>query len=186
MEKRELVDKLKYKTNISYEEAKDALENSNWDMLEAMLYLENKGIIKKPAVSVFYSNNQQYEYSKGEEEGKEDYKNNNSENRYNKKNDFYGVFEVICKSIDTCNNILIEIKKDNGLLFKLPLTVVIVLLFFAFWILIPLIIIGLFFGIKFKVYSKNVNTDKANKVISRIEKIVYEIKEKVKRGTKHD
>ena len=62
----------------------------------------------------------------------------------------------------------------------------IVLLFFAFWILIPLIIIGLFFEIKFKVYSKNINTDKANKVISRIEEIVYEIKEKVKKGAKHD
>ena len=30
MEKLELVDKLKDKTNISYEEAKMALENSNW------------------------------------------------------------------------------------------------------------------------------------------------------------
>ncbi len=43
MEKLKLVDKLKNKANISYEEAKDVLEKSNWDMLEAMLYLEAHG-----------------------------------------------------------------------------------------------------------------------------------------------
>lgn len=186
MKKLELVDKLREKADISYEEAKVALEISNWDILDAMLYLEDKGIIKKPAVSIFYSNNQQYEYSKNEEEREENFIKDNTKENYNKKNDFYGVFEAICKSIDTCNNILIEIKKGDELLFKLPLTVVIVLLFFAFWILIPLIIIGLFFEIKFEVYSKNVDTDKANKVIIKVEEIVYEIKEKVKKGIKHD
>ena len=40
MEKIEVVDKLRNKTNISYEEAKKALENNNWDILDAMLYLE--------------------------------------------------------------------------------------------------------------------------------------------------
>ena len=66
MEKLELVDKLREKADISYEEAKVALESSNWDILEAMLYLENKGIIKKPTVSIFYSNNKQYEYRNNE------------------------------------------------------------------------------------------------------------------------
>ena len=78
MDKLKLVDRLREKANISYEEAKIALENSNWDILEAMLYLEDIGMIKKPAVSVFYSNNQQYEYSKNEEEGKEDYNKDKS------------------------------------------------------------------------------------------------------------
>ena len=181
MKKLELVDKLREKADISYEEAKVALEISNWDILDAMLYLEDKGIIKKPTVSIFYSNNKQYEYSNNEED-EESFTKDNSKDNYSKKNDFYGVFEAICKAIDTCNNILIEIKKDNELLLKLPLTVVIVLLFFAFWILIPLIIIGLFFEIKFEVYSKNVDADKANKVIIRIEEVVYKIKEKLKKG----
>ena len=41
-----LIDKLKNKTNISYEEAKIVLEKSNWDILDAILYLEKKGKLK--------------------------------------------------------------------------------------------------------------------------------------------
>ncbi|MGM9974626.1 MAG: ubiquitin, partial [Clostridiaceae bacterium] len=40
MDKINLVDKLRTKANISYEEAKVALENNNWDILDAMVYLE--------------------------------------------------------------------------------------------------------------------------------------------------
>ena len=56
MEKYKLIDKLQNETNISYEEAKSALEKSNWDILDAMLYLEEKGRVKKPSVSIFYTN----------------------------------------------------------------------------------------------------------------------------------
>ena len=31
------------RTNVSYEEAKEALEASNWDILDAMVYLEKQG-----------------------------------------------------------------------------------------------------------------------------------------------
>lgn len=57
MEKLKLVDKLKNKANISYEEAKDALEKSNWDMLEAMLYLEAHGKVQKPSLVYFIQMN---------------------------------------------------------------------------------------------------------------------------------
>ena len=44
-----LIEKLKDKANISYEDAKEALENSDWDILDAMIYLEKKGKIKRPS-----------------------------------------------------------------------------------------------------------------------------------------
>ena len=39
----EMVETLREKANVSYEEAKDALEQSNWDLLDAMLLLEKAG-----------------------------------------------------------------------------------------------------------------------------------------------
>ena len=39
----EMVEILRDKANVSYEEAKAALENSNWDLLDAMLLLEKEG-----------------------------------------------------------------------------------------------------------------------------------------------
>ncbi len=68
MEKFKLVDKLKNKANISYEEAKDALEKSNWDMLEAMLYLEAHGKVQKPSISIFYTNESKESYNENGEE----------------------------------------------------------------------------------------------------------------------
>ncbi|WP_346935888.1 ubiquitin [Clostridium sp.] len=182
MEKITLVDTLRDKTNISYEEAKSALENSNWDILDAMLYLEEHGRVKKPSVSIFYTNEYKESYTNQKEvvNLKEDRDNNNSKGR----NNFDGIFEAICKAIDTCNNIFVEIRRRGRVLLKLPLTVLILLLFFAFWIIIPLMIVGLFFDIEFLVLAKNVNTDKVNKVFSEISKNAQNIKEKFKKGFK--
>ena len=43
MDQFEKVEKLRERADVSYEEAKEALENSNWDILDAMIYLEQNG-----------------------------------------------------------------------------------------------------------------------------------------------
>ena len=42
MEQFEKVEKLREKTGVSYEDAKKALEEHDWDMLEAIVALENE------------------------------------------------------------------------------------------------------------------------------------------------
>ncbi|MDM0556827.1 ubiquitin [Clostridium perfringens] len=176
MEKLKLVDKLKNKANISYEEAKDALEKSNWDMLEAMLYLEAHGKVQKPSISIFYTNESKESYNENGEEV--NLKKDTNENNFENKNGFEGVFEAICKAIDTCNNIFIEIIRNSRVILKIPFTVLIVLLFFAFWIVIPLMIIGLFFNMEFLVSSKKIDVDKINKVFKETSKVVKDVKGK--------
>lgn len=174
MDKLKLIDKLREKTNVSYEEAKIALENSGWDILDALLYLEEKGRVKRPSVNIFYTN--ETRYSEKKEENKK-----NKENRYESNNNFQGVFEAICKYIDTCNNILLQIKKKDRIFLKIPLTVIIILLFFAFWMIIPLTIALLFLDIELYIYSKTINTDKANRILKNISDNVKIIKEKFKK-----
>ena len=53
MELLEKVEKIREKTGVSYEEAKAALEACGEDILDALVYLENQGKIKKPDVSVY-------------------------------------------------------------------------------------------------------------------------------------
>ena len=170
MEKLKLVDKLKNKANISYEEAKDVLEKSNWDMLEAMLYLEAHGKVQKPSISIFYTNESKESYNENGEEV--NLKKDTNENNFENKNSFEGVFEAICKAIDTCNNIFIEIIRNSRVILKIPFTVLIVLLFFAFWI------IGLFFNMEFLVSSKKIDVDKINKVFKETSKVVKDVKGK--------
>jgi hypothetical protein len=178
MDELKLIDKLRKKANISYEEAKIALENNNWDILEALLYLEENGSIEKPFVSIFYTN--ELRYSGAIQEVKK-----NKEYNYKASNGFQGIFEAICKFIDTCNNIFLEIKKREYVFLRIPITVVILLSFFMFWIIIPLIIIGLLFDIEFYVYANSVNTDKVNKILNEISRYSRDIKEKIKRVIKN-
>ena len=43
MDHYEMVETLRAKANVTYEEAKAALENSDWDMLDALVLLESEG-----------------------------------------------------------------------------------------------------------------------------------------------
>ena len=183
MDKINLVDKLRTKANISYEEAKVALENNNWDILDAMVYLEDTGRVKKPSISVFYTNEDKESYTSYGEIAKtdenRDYRGNES------KNDFNGIFEAIIKAIDTCNNIFIEIIRRDTVLLKVPLTVLILLFFFAFWIIIPLMIVALFFEIEFLIATNRVDIGKlneVNKIFSKRSQAAKDIKEKFKKG----
>ena len=182
MDRLNLVEKLRTKTGITYEDAKMVLEINNWDILDSILYLEEQGKVKRPSVSIFYTNeyNENYE----DEDQQFNFQEVKKDNNYKSNNNFEGIFEAICKVIDTCNNIFIEIMGKNNFFLKLPLTVVIVLLIFGFWILIPLVVIGLFLDIKFSVESKKVNTDKTNDILSKISKEVQNIKPKIKSGGK--
>ncbi len=174
MEKYKLICKLQSETNISYEEAKSALEKNNWDVLDTMLYLEENNIIQKPSTSIFYTNEHKKSYKyenidiiEGEE---------NSYNNSKKHNSFEGIFELVCKIIDICNNILFEIKRENKVFIKIPITVIILLLIFAFWIVIPLAVLGLFFNLEFSVSRNGEGISKVNNVFNIISINIRKVK----------
>ena len=183
MERNEMIEVLMRKANVSREEAEEALEKCNDDVLDAIVYLENTGKIRKPTNSVFYTNEYKETYN-DKNEVTNIYKNKN-ENKYKSRNNFEGIFESVCKYIDTCNNIFFEIIREKRTILRVPLTVVIVLLFFTFWIVIPLMIIGLFFDIEFYISSIKVNTEKVNKVFSEISRNVKRIKEELRKRFKN-
>jgi hypothetical protein len=179
MEDHKLIDKLKNETNISYEEAKIALEKSNWDILDAFVYLEEKGKVQKPSVSIFYTNEYKENYKYSEIANNKDHENNY--NNAKKDNTFEGIFVKVCKIIDICNNIFFEIKRENKVFLRIPVTVIILLLAFAFWIIIPLYISGLFFDIEFSLSGKRVEISKINHVLKAMSANIKKIKDRWKR-----
>ena len=63
MDNLEKVEKLRERANVTYEEAKEALENNDWDLLDAMVALEKEGKTVKPeqtAYSTSYEEQQEY------------------------------------------------------------------------------------------------------------------------------
>ena len=68
---------------------------------------------------------------------------------------------------------------------KVPLTVIILLLLFGFGMIIPLMIVALFFDIEFLIASDRMDIGKlneVNKVFGKMSKAARDIKEKFKEG----
>lgn len=91
----EMVDKVKERSNVSYQEAKEALEFSNGDVLDAIIYLENK-------------NNKENNYTLEE--------NNNC-----KKTETVEEFKTWLKDLIEKGNVSrIKIKKDEDVIVDVP------------------------------------------------------------------
>ena len=65
MDELEKVERLRKKADVSYEEAKQALEECGWDLLDAIVYLEKQGRVKEPKSTSYTT---QYEESEKIEE----------------------------------------------------------------------------------------------------------------------
>ncbi|OVE70195.1 ubiquitin [Clostridium diolis] len=183
MEDYKLVEKLKNEANISYEEAKIALEQSSWNILDAFVYLEEKGKVQKPSVSIFYTNEYKENHKNSLLTNNKDQGNNYSNTK--EDNTFEGIFVKVCKIIDICNNIFFEIKKGNKVFLRIPVTVIILLLIFSFGTVIPLYIVGLFFDLEFSLSGKWKEVNKINHVFKLISENVKKVKGKLKRGFKN-
>lgn len=168
----EKIEKLVNQFNISYEEAREALEKTEGNILDAVVYLEDKGTIEKPDEGIYYTN----KYRSSNENNEESLKKEKIKHKPK------GLFETICEFIDTCNNIFFKINKENRTIMKLPLTVIILLVAFTFGTIVSLIIIGLFFDIEFEVEGKNIELDKINSFLKKLSNIVKKVKMDFKKG----
>jgi hypothetical protein len=146
----EQVEKLCTMGNISYEEAKAALDAANGDLLDAIIYLEKQGKIHAPTGGGHYSSEKIIDASTTSY--KDDYwkKHDSSD----KKNAFISFLkkagEFCLKLIRKGNTNTFEIFKGEEVKASFPISVLALLLIFAFWVTIPLLIIGLFFGFRYR------------------------------------
>ena len=157
MDKEKAIERLMSKTNLSYDINKKALEEAEWDILDAMLILEERGEIPKPETTVYYTN-RIYEEKAANEIIRVQYK----------KEEKKSFLEIICGLIDTLNNIFFKIVRNDQVLIKLPLTVVILLLFFTFWISVPLFIIGFFYDVEYSFVGRGAENKKINDFLRKV------------------
>lgn len=145
MEKMEKVETLRNKAGITYEEAKAALEANNWDVLDAMIFLEKEGKVKQAYTST------KTEALTG------DVITENSQKRSSepKRRKFMNWVKNI---LQKANRNSFEISKDGKIILTVPVLVFVIVLLFAFHIVIPLMIIGLFFSIKYHFSGPDVHS----------------------------
>ena len=141
MDHLEMVEKLREKANVSYEEAKTALEAANWDLLDAMVLLESEGKIHTDSTSNFTTKQPEKKVSAPDQSGR-------------------GMVRRLCDTlvslINKANTIDLEVSRRSSPVFTVPLIALLLLLIFAFWFTIPIIVISLFFGYRYTFKGPNV------------------------------
>lgn len=171
MEQFEKVEKLREKTGVSYEDAKKALEEHDWDMLEAIVALENEGKIKKPEVSTYttgHSGNGEFENAS------RTYEENSSRMTFGQMADkfFQWCGKIIKKG---CENFF-EVKKNGKEIINIPVIVLVIFILVAFWVTVPLLIIGMFCGFKYSFRGDMAGTIDINSACDKAAQTCVNIK----------
>ncbi len=73
------------------------------------------------------------------------------------------------------------IEKNGSEIMKLPITVLVILLFFVFWIVVPLMVVGFFFNFRYYFHGPDIKSTKVNEVIDSVADAAEEIKNDIKK-----
>lgn len=172
----EQVERLREKANISFEDAKTALEATEGDLLNALIYLEKQGKVAPPPGEGFYSSenaSQAEEEKAGEKKKQETYHGETFGDMMKRFGRFCG------KVLHKGNTNYLEAEKGDSVVFSMPVTVVIVLTVFLFWVVVPLFIISLFCGLRYHFRGKEFGRDAVNKVMDGASNTVDDIKRSI-------
>lgn len=155
MDHLEMVEKLREKANVSYEEATQALEACDWDLLDALLMLESEGRLHEMEDAAYSTRTEQ-----AEEQPK-------AERRKNREDGLFStLFRGLGNLIKKGNAVSVQIKKNNEVRVSLPLTAVVVALLFMFWWMLIAAVVAMIFGYRYSIQGLSIDAD-VNKAMDK-------------------
>lgn len=157
----EQVERLREKADVSYAQAKEALEYSGGNLLDALIYLEETGAIPRPE-GAYYSTRGESTASTQESRADVLPELVREEKRARPK---IGIFRRIRYAL--LDNEL-EIWRRDQPVTALPVLILILLLVFAFWVTVPLLILGLFLGFRYRFSGPDLERDSINDVMGSV------------------
>ncbi len=167
MDQMEKIETLREKTGCTYTEAKAALEASNGDLLDALCWLEQRG---KSMVVGAYS-------STAQEPPQEEPKTQKPPEEGAFERGFKALWEGIIALIRRGNrNHLIMQDKQGKQAISLPVTIFVVLLIAAFWVVLPLMVVALFFGCRFSFSGPELGREDLNSAMGKATDFADDIK----------
>lgn len=151
MERFEMAERLSQKAGVSLEEARNALEQNDWDLLDALVALESQGKLNREGRDSYTTKKEPQPQRQAEED---------------LRGTFTKVFSYLADLIDKANKINLVVSRNGKTVLAMPLTVLILLLVFMFWWVLPLMVVGLFFGFRYS-FSGHKAADAVNKAMDK-------------------
>ena len=179
----EKVEKLREKADVSFAEAKEALDNANGDVLDALIFLESQGKATVPAGGGFFSG-AGVSAPQAQQQYKAHYNKGQPHNRGESFSEVMKRFGRFClKMFQKGNsNFLDATSKGGEHMFSCPVTVLVLLLIFFFWVTVPLLVISLFLGFRYRFRGEDLGRDSVNSVMDNASSVVEDVKRSFKEG----
>ena len=156
----EQVERLREKADVSYGQAKAALEYSGGNLLDALIYLEEQGVIPRPEDAYYSTKNeapppppQELPVLQVKPEAKQ---------AKQKKHKRRGVRHLLhwLRRILLDNEL--EIWRKGQPITAVPMLILLILVFCLPWIALPLLILGLFLGFRYQIAGPDLENDTIN------------------------
>ena len=161
----EMVEKLCEKANVTYEEAKAALEAANWDLLDAIVFLEQEGKVKKSTSH----HSTQSEPIEEEEAPK----------TVPLRVQIRKLWQLFLKLLRIGNVNHLVVSHNGKQVFSLPVTVVAILLICSCMGVLVAIAISLFFGVRYSFKGEHLGKESVNNVMQKATDVAEQVKESI-------
>lgn len=168
METIEKVERLREKANVTYEEAAAALNEADGDLLDAIVLLERRGKVPGP---------DQSSYSTEYEEQKDYIRVRDKVEEAEKSAPDFGqtVGRIFRTAVNFIKKTVFIVTKGDDTLFTMPTFVFVLLLIFLWEGLVPVMVIALFFGIRYSFDGLD-SVKKANNILNRAGEFAEDVK----------
>lgn len=178
MTRLEMVEKIREKTGVTYDEARTALENANWDMLDAIVTLEHKNGRAQEAQSEPNPTVETVRDSVSMPRKRVVRRASASEVGDKVATVVRWIGTFIQKIDETC----VEVSRKDETLFTVSVLFVIMLFILKWWVPVLLVVASLFTGYRYRITGNSVIARAANAASSKASSKAEEIKEQMNRS----
>ncbi|MEQ2456912.1 ubiquitin [Flavonifractor hominis] len=194
----EQVERLRERADVSYEQAKAVLEQTGGDLLDALILLERQGKIRAgqdrgaffttqpgapsatppeaagtertgPLVRTGFTSEAEGESSRG-----------GIKNR---------LLELLAGVVDLLRHSTVnqfEVWREGEMMTSLPVLVLILLLLVAFWISLPLLVVGLMFGCKYRFSGPDLDRSRVGEVVNEVSEAMRDAAGQVRQSVQRE
>ncbi|MBR0372972.1 MAG: hypothetical protein IJH91_00395 [Mogibacterium sp.] len=137
MERFEMIEKLRDHADVSYEEAKKVLEQANGDLLDAIVILEQQGKVREPQSKVREEKTRRAKGAVGDA--------------------FRTLKNFLCHTA-------FHVTRNGKEVFVMPTLVFALIMLFAFYTILPIMLIALFFNVRYN-FTGSADAKKVNDIL---------------------
>lgn len=156
----EQVERLREKAGVSYAKAKEALEYCGGNLLDALIYLEEQGSIPRPDGAYYSTRGETPPMADGPMAVTGEMKREEREAPH--KESWLRRLRYLLLDNE------LEIWRKDQPVTALPVLILILLIVVGFYITLPLLVLGLFFGFRYRFSGPDLERDSINNVMGSV------------------